>query len=168
MGPVRRTHSNRQIVARSRKKSRIPNDMVGIAGVHYVAYALSKRGMVALPTTRNTAGYDLVVTNRAGTKHANIQVKAAQRHPNFWPMPRFNKIRHGNNDYYVLVRRLAEAGPPECFRVSGREARAHVKRIQQSQRRHGRGDFPCIYVAGKHAKTGVREAWRKAWDEWAS
>ena len=51
--------------------------------------------------------------------------------------------------------------------LRGKEARAHVKRVQGGQRRRGRGDFPCIYVAGKHAKAGAKATWEKAWDKWA-
>ncbi len=35
--------------------------LIGIAGVHHVVSELSRRGLVALPTTRNIAGYDVVV-----------------------------------------------------------------------------------------------------------
>lgn len=52
-------------------KARTFKRIYGIAGVHYVAAELSRRGMVALPTTRNTAAYDIVVVTQAGDKHAN-------------------------------------------------------------------------------------------------
>jgi len=54
--------------------TKIANDLVGASGVHYVASELSFRGMLALPTIKNTPGYDLIVTSRNGKKHANIQV----------------------------------------------------------------------------------------------
>ena len=55
--------------------------LIGAAGVFYVAAELSLRGMIALPTIRNTAGYDIIVTNRDGSKHANIQVKTSGQQP---------------------------------------------------------------------------------------
>lgn len=47
----------------------ISKELVGAAGVHYVASELSFRGMIALPTIRNTAGYDLIVVSADGKRH---------------------------------------------------------------------------------------------------
>jgi hypothetical protein len=96
------------------------NALIGIAGVHYVAAELSHRGMVALPTTRNTAAYIVVVT-QAGDKHANIQVKTSSTRVHFFPMPTAAKIRAGKCDYYVLVRWLEKTKQFEGFMPSGRE-----------------------------------------------
>jgi hypothetical protein len=68
---------------KSRKKPDIPNDLVGIAGVHYVAFELSRRKMIALPTTRNTKGYDIVVVSSDTPRHANIQVNPHRGVPTF-------------------------------------------------------------------------------------
>lgn len=65
-------------------EARLPNDLVGIAGVHYVAFELSRRGLVVLPTTRNTRGYDMVAIRPDGSRQASIQVKAAQKRPSFF------------------------------------------------------------------------------------
>lgn len=53
------------------------NALIGIAGVHHVVSELSRRGLIALPTTRNVAGYDVIVLTPDGTKHANLQVKTS-------------------------------------------------------------------------------------------
>lgn len=53
------------------------NALIGIAGVHYVVSELSRRGLIALPTIRNTQSYDFIAATRDGTRHANIQVKAS-------------------------------------------------------------------------------------------
>ena len=152
-------------VVGARKAPEIPNDLVGIAGVHYIAFELSRRKMIALPTTRNTKGYDIIVITSDGTRHANIQVKAAQKSPSFWPMHHFDKIREGPNDWYVLVRGILK-GTVECFLVSGKEARAQVKKVEKNMSKRGRATFPCIYVEGKHAEPGVKERWGKAWKDW--
>ena len=57
------------------KEKRRDNSLIGAAGVHYAAYKLTLKGMLALPTVRNTPGTDLIVTSRDGRQHANIQVK---------------------------------------------------------------------------------------------
>ena len=38
------------------ERQRPHTGLIGIAGVHYVVSELSRRGLVALPTIRNTAG----------------------------------------------------------------------------------------------------------------
>jgi hypothetical protein len=40
--------------------------LIGAAGVHFVVSELSLRGLIALPTIRNTAGVDVVVTDKMG------------------------------------------------------------------------------------------------------
>ena len=150
----------------ARKKPEIPNDLVGIAGVHYVAFELSRRKVVVLPTTRNTAGYDIIAVSSDGTRHANIQVKTAQRRPNFWPMPHSGKIPNGQHDYFVLVRGIKK-NPIECFFVTGKEARSEVRRVENRQRaKSGKVTFPCIYVAGKYALKAARERWKSACEKW--
>lgn len=148
------------------KAKRIRNDLVGTAGVHYVAFELSRRGVVALPTIRNTPGYDIIAIGRSGKKHANLQIKTAQKRPTFWPMPTWKKIHRGKHDYYVLVRGLVDKRPVECFMVTGKEAGAAVKRIESFQSKSGQKRFPCIYVTGKHPKAGAEQRWKKTWDNW--
>jgi hypothetical protein len=80
--------------------------LIGAAGVFYVAAEISQRGMIALPTIRNTAGYDLIATSRDGLRHANIQVKTSGQRPRFWPIcQRPDGVKDGPEDFYILVRR---------------------------------------------------------------
>jgi len=127
-----------------------------------VAFELSRRGLIALPTTRNTAGYDIVALSSDGARHANIQVKTAQRRPGFWPMPRSEKIRRGHHDFYVLVRGLAR-GEIERFLITGKEAWERVRNTEERmrKRRGTRGVFPVINVKG------AGDRWKKAWNAWS-
>jgi hypothetical protein len=54
------------------------NALTGAAGVFHVAMMLSLRGMIALPTIRNTAGYDIIVSSRDGSQHANIRLRPTE------------------------------------------------------------------------------------------
>ena len=139
---------------------KIPNALVGIAGVHYVAFELSRRGLIALPTIRNTAGYDLIVMSPDGRKHANIQVKASSKRVSFWPMPSSEKVRDGPDDYYVLLHRLSQKDKVEGFMLSGKQAKAGVKRAEQRTRERNQKSFPCIYLRDK------ADAWRRLWEAW--
>ncbi|MGE4242018.1 hypothetical protein [Ramlibacter sp.] len=145
------------------------NALIGVAGVHYVASELSRRGMVALPTIRNTAAYDIVALNAAGTKHANIQVKASSKKVSFFPMPPPEKVRPGPRDVYVLVRWLVAEERYEGFLLSGRQARAAVEascEYQSESIRRGtlKAVFPCIYVGLRDAVDAAR--WNRAWEQW--
>lgn len=138
---------------------KIPNALVGICGVYYVGFELSRRGLIALPTIRNTAGYDIIVASRSGKKHTNIQVKASQKSAKFWPMPSSKKVRDGPDDFYVLVRGLGGESGIECFIVEGAEAKAEVKKCEVRQTKRGRRVFQVIHVEGN-------EKWRKLGKRW--
>jgi hypothetical protein len=147
----------------------ISHALVGIAGVHHVVSELSRRGLIALPTTRNTAAYDVAVTTPDGRKHANIQVKASLKRVTFLPTPPSKRVRAGKDDYYVLLRWLAAENRFEGFMLSGRQARAEVRRSERFQKqRIAAGSrkkmFPSIYVG---PKVDIRaNRWRRSWLEW--
>jgi hypothetical protein len=152
------------------KMQTVPSALVGIAGVHYVAAELSRRGLIALPTIRNTAGYDIIVATPDGKKHANIQVKTSQKRVNFWPMPPADRICAKANDHYVLVRWVEKDKRFEGFMLTGREAEKEVAAAierQEERRRIGRRKvlFPYISVGGRSAKQEKR--WKRRWETWS-
>lgn len=142
----------------------------GIAGVHFVVSELSRRGLVALPTVKNIAAYDILVANTEGTQHANVQVKASLRKVQFFPMPPSNKIRTGPRDVYVLVRWIKSDQRYQGFLLTGTEAkaavesqvRAQLKRVREGTRK---GTFPCVYVGPSNAEQAIR--WEQAWRSWS-
>jgi len=151
-------------------KPRPNTALIGIAGVHYVASELSRRGMVALPTTRNIAAYDIVVTTTDGSRHANIQVKTSQKRASFFRMPPSAKVRTGPRDFYVLVRWLPKENRYEGFLLSGRAARNEVRRGKKFQRKRilagtRRKIVQSVYVSRKVAARSNQ--WRKRWLEWS-
>ena len=125
--------------------------------------------MVALPTTRNTAVYDIVVTTTDGSRHANIQVKTSQKRASFFRMPPSAKVRAGPRDFYVLVRWLPRENRYEGFLLSGRTARAEVQKGERFQRKRIRAGtrkniVQSVYVSRKVAARA--DQWRKRWLEW--
>lgn len=145
------------------------NTLVGIAGVHFVVSELSRRGLIALPTVKNTAAYDIVVLNEAGTKHANVQVKASSKRVNFFPMPAPEKMRTGRNDWYVFVRWLPDQERYEGFLLSGKEAKAAIGRnleLQRSRIASGSrtSEFPCVPLGLENTERARR--WAEAWKSW--
>ena len=148
----------------------LPYALIGIAGVHYVVSELSRCGMVALPTVRNTAGYDIVVSNSEGTKFATIQVKTSLKRVTFFPMPSSDKVNDSKTSFYALVRWLKDEERFECFFLSGAEAKAQVqagerfqrKRIKQGTRKKM---FPSIHVGPKVGDQP--KAWKERWTTWS-
>ena len=145
------------------------NALIGIAGVHYVVSELSRRGLVALPTTKNIAAYDIIAVNTEGTWHANIQVKASSQCVSFFPMPPAEKVRVGSKDFYVFVRWIAEEERYQGFLLTGKQARQAVESscnnqslsIQNGTRaKH----FPIVHVGKTANQNAVR--WEKAWKKW--
>ncbi len=166
-----RRRSHRQVTEATTAVSvrRVSNALTGVAGVHHVAAELSRRGLIALPTVRNTAGYDLIVARADGRDHANIQVKTSLNRVQFFPMPESRNVRAGRKDYYVLVRWLKREGRFEGFMLTGEQARREVRRGERFQRRNVRRGrrrkiVPSIYV-GPKVESRCR-GWRERWERW--
>ncbi len=51
------------------------SQLTGVSGVHYVVARLAYLGFHAVPTTRNVAGPDLLVSTLDGSRGVSIQVK---------------------------------------------------------------------------------------------
>lgn len=149
--------------------TKVSKPFVGIAGVHFVVSELSRRGMIALPTTRNTAAYDVVVVTPDGTKHANIQVKASLKRRTFFLMPPGAKVKTGAHDYYVLLHWIERDQRFEGFMLTGKQARSEVKRGENFQRKRmhlgaRKVLVPSIYVGAKVKARADR--WREKWLTW--
>lgn len=146
-----------------------PPALIGVAGVHYVVSELSRRGLIALPTVRNVAAFDVIVSTRDGKKHANIQVKTSLRRVSFFPMPRSDRVSANPRTWYVLLRWLNKEKCFEGFMLSGREAREEVSRGERFQAKRiaagtRKAPFPSIYVGPKAKKRPDR--WRRKWLRW--
>ena len=142
--------------------------LTGISGVHHVAEVLSQRGIIALPTIRNTAAYDIIAVSQDGSKHANIQVKTNSGR-NFWLMPQPKKIRCGPRDFYVLLRRTEGEGASfDGFMLTGKDARRRVQqRMSQLSRIRTRKSFkkfPSVHVDGIYERAAM--AWARRWKNW--
>jgi hypothetical protein len=109
--------------------------LVGAAGVHTVAAELSLRGHIALPTIRNTAGVDVIVANRAGTWHANLQVKTSRSRVTFWPIGAKYPEWVGPSNFYVFLRFDRRLGQFEIFLESSGRVAENVRLESKARRR---------------------------------
>ncbi len=140
------------------------NTLIGIAGVHYVVMELSRRGLIALPTIRNTAGYDVIAATTNGKSHANIQVKTSS-HPkvSFWPVAsKICNIRKGPDDYYVFVEGLGKSGAVHAYLLRGGDVVKEIQEYYKGKVFKGGKRFPyCL-----HPKDKTRKTWESAWNKW--
>ena len=148
----------------------VPRSLIGAAGVYHVASELSRRGLIALPTTRNTKGYDIIVADPEGSCYANIDVKTSQRCVIWWPMPSSDSVCAGPNDYYVLLRWIKKEKRFEGFMLTGVEAKKEVVRSENEDPSNVRNRSE-----GKHIWTGVdvgrvlsedAVGWKRRWEIW--
>jgi len=125
-------------------RMKIDNALIGAAGVHWVVSELSLRGLIALPTTRNTGGIDVLVTNSDGSWHGNLQVKTSKNKVSFWPVgKRYDKLR-GKNNFYVFVRYLKNESRFEAFLESADRVAEEVAAELQRWRERGIKEWePC-------------------------
>jgi hypothetical protein len=158
------------------KRRKNSSALTGIAGVHHVVSELSRRGMIALPTIRNTAAYDIIVVSPGGQKHANIQVKASAKAAKFWLMPAPNHVRAGPFDHYVFLRWMGDGNGYQGFMLSGKEVRAEVAFNARRQKRRGRSpeNMRAAFHIGGIKETGARKKlrpaklklWAGTWKNW--
>lgn len=131
----------------------IDKSLIGAAGVHYVVSELSLRGLIALPTIKNTRGFDVIVTNREGTWHANLQVKTSSRKVPFWPVGKgFDKLR-GKRNYYAFLRYLKKESRFEVFLESADRVADEVAKSEKEGKEQGFAEWaPCWYLPKKEKK----------------
>jgi len=99
-------------------KNKYSPSHIGIIGVFYVCYELSKRGWIALPTTRNTKGVDVVIYNPSNPKQFyTIQVKTLRKRS---PVP-FGSNPQLFTDFVIIVRNIFDK--PEVFILKSDEVK---------------------------------------------
>jgi hypothetical protein len=127
--------------------------LVGAAGVHAVVSELSLRGLIALPTIRNTAGVDVIVSNKPGTWHANLQVKTSRSLVTFWPIGKNYSDWVGTNNFYVFLRFNNKIGRFEIFIESSTEVAKNCDAGVKREKEKGLKQWaPCFYPKGQYDK----------------
>ena len=144
-------------------KRKVPLQLIGAAGVHFVVSELSLRGLIALPTARNTAGIDVLVSEPDGSALASLQVKTSLSKTKFWPTSRPEKCVRGPRVFYVFLRYLKAENRFEAFLESSEEVVKQVQRNQEDYERRGLKEFP--YWELPRTPEGVEEL-RRRWETW--
>jgi len=138
--------------------------LTGAAGVYFVAAELSIRGLIALPTNRNSRGVDILVSNSEGTRFAHIQVKTSKGKVNFWPLSEKYREWTGENCYYAFVRRVH--GKFEVFLEHASVVIAEAEAADKMAEQRGNKKWaPWWPMTGQDAAVGSEARTRKQWEE---
>lgn len=154
------------------KDDTLSRQLVGEAGVHFVIAQLTMRGLIAVATSRNVKGPDVIVTNPEGTRFAAIQVKTRRNTSDkFWTVgdakhPAWGK---GPDCWYVFVRinggqfeaLMAPAG--EVRRLASADLAEQVRRKTKSAGKFaGWGYTP--YLVQLFHDDQIEQRARQCWD----
>src|SRR5256885_16915837 len=101
------------------QQDKLSKTLSGISGEYFVAAELSRQGLIAAVTLRNTRGADILVSRPGGKKSATIQVKTMQKGRTEWLLDKSDEIPKGDNHYYVFVALNGREGRPEYHVVDG-------------------------------------------------
>ena len=108
------------------KENVVSPQLVGEAGVHFVISALTLKGLIAVGTSRNVKGPDVIVTNPDGTRFAAIQVKTRRNTGDkLWNVGDRGLTWGGTNCWYVFVR--INNGEFEAFMASAEEVKRYAQ-----------------------------------------
>jgi len=142
---------------------KIPNDLIGVAGVHFIVSKLTLRGLIALPTIRNTAGIDILVSGPDGSAQANLQVKTSLKKVNFWPTSAPERCLNSPNSYCVFLRYLPERESFEVFLENSKNVTRQVNKNLEDYRTRGRKEFTYWSLPSNQKEL---QRLRRNWETW--
>lgn len=85
------------------KASTISTGLSGVAGEYFVAGELSRRGLIASITLRNTRGVDVLVAGEDATRSAGVQVKTNQGSSKSWMLTKKAEALENDGLFYAFV-----------------------------------------------------------------
>lgn len=102
----------------------------GVAGEYLVAGELSKRGIIASITLRNTKGMDVLASNSDASKSVGIQVKTTiyprTEYPS-WMLTKKAEDYYSDTLFYVFVLLKQGNERPDFYIVPSKEVAEHTK-----------------------------------------
>lgn len=137
--------------------------LIGAAGVHSVVSELSLRGLVALPTIRNTAGIDILVSEPDGSGLAYLQVKTASYRRSYWPTSEPERCLKGSRSFYVFMRYLPDEKRFEAFLESGDNVAKQVQENLLNYQKQGLKKFTYWELPSEAKEV---EKLQKKWKDW--
>jgi hypothetical protein len=153
------------------KKETVSRQLVGEAGVHYVIAQLTMRGLIAVGTSRNVKGPDVIVTNPEGTKFAAIQVKTRRNTSDkFWNVGDRGLKWGGRSCWYAFVR--ITDGDFDVFMAPAKEVKRFAKADVDEMARKGTRSFGAswgygVYFVRLIKDSRIEQRAHRLWDTFA-
>lgn len=110
------------------EKIRPNNILIGIAGEHFVAAELSRRGYIASMTLKNTKGIDILASNGDASRLVGIQVKATRYNTTKWMLNEKAENYYAENLFYIFVNLKEINQRPDFFIVPSKIVASYIKR----------------------------------------
>ncbi len=110
--------------------TKLPSILSGVAGVYYVAAELSRRGLIASTTSRNTRGIDVLVSSQDASRQVGVQVKTSQGDGRKWLLVEHAERYFADNLFYVFVD-LKDEGSRDYFVVPSRVVAEFIRDAHQ-------------------------------------
>ncbi|TAK43025.1 MAG: aspartate ammonia-lyase [Saprospiraceae bacterium] len=100
---------------------RVSNTQTGVAGEYYVAAELTRRGIFAAITLRNSEAYDILALNPLTNKQFGIQVKTTWEKRR-WALNKKVEDVYSENHFYIFVVLFQnDSRKPEFFIIHSKE-----------------------------------------------
>jgi len=109
------------------QKEKLSSVLSGVAGEYSVAAELSKRGLLASITLRNTKGVDILCSNSEATKAVGIQVKTNKGSTRKWVLNQKAEDYFADNLFYIFVNLNENKHPPEFSVVPSKVVATQAK-----------------------------------------
>jgi len=131
------------------------SQLAGIAGEYFVAAELSRRGLIASITMRNSPGIDILATDMRAKRTVTIQCKTSRSSTKGWILSDKAEGFTPKNHFYVFVRLGAATDRPTYHVVPAKIVAKYVTSRHQA------------WLKGKKPNGGQRKdsAMRKFRDE---
>jgi hypothetical protein len=81
----------------------ISSTLAGVAGEYFVAAELSRRGLVASISLRNTRGIDIQVSDSLAASSVTIQCKTSRANKKNWILRDTSEKYHSKTHFYIFV-----------------------------------------------------------------
>ena len=103
----------------------------GVAGVYFVAAEMSRLGLIALVTVRNTKGVDILASSDDAQRFVGVEVKTVQGSRTEWLISKgVEELKDAANRVFVFVA-LNERGSPSYYIVPGHDVAVYAMTSHQ-------------------------------------
>ena len=110
---------------------RLNSVLSGVAGEYLVAGELSRKGLIASLTLKNTKGIDVFVGDESAERSVGIQVKTNQGTSRTWLLDKKAENYFGDNLFYVFVN-LSNGKHPDYFIVPSKTVAEYITDSHQN------------------------------------